>query len=112
MYAEISSELLMPGVSLQTEDISYGNLTSGLKKGTVNSFVSNGNISLNFSNMSAETVSTQPQTNVLIDAQVELSYYSFDEPLSEESDLVHFVALVTKNVRLILFRLLQTLLMF
>ena len=91
--AEISSELLMPGVSLQTEDISYGNLTSGLKKGTVNSFVSNGNISLNFSDMSAETVSTQPQTNVLIDAQVELSYYSFDEPLSEESDLVHFVAL-------------------
>ena len=74
--SEISSELLMPGVSLQTEDISYGNLTSGLKKGTVNSFVSNGNISLNFSDMSAETVSTQPQTNVLIDAQVELSYYS------------------------------------
>ena len=63
--SEISSELLMPGVSLQTEDISYGNLTSGLKKGTVNSFVSNGNISLNFSDMSAETVSTQPQTNVL-----------------------------------------------
>ena len=87
--SEISSELLMPGVSLQTEDISYGNLTSGLKKGTVNSFVSNGNISLNFSDMSAETVSTLPQTNVLIDAQVELSYYSLDEPLSEESDLVH-----------------------
>ena len=62
--SEITSELLMPGVSLQTEDISYGNLTSGLKKGTVNSFVSNGNISLNFSDMSAETVSTQPQTNV------------------------------------------------
>ena len=95
--SEITSELLMPGVSLQTEDISYGNLTSGLKKGTVNSFVSNGNISLNFSNMSAETISTQPQTNVLIDAQVELSYYSFDEPLSEESDLVHFVALGNKE---------------
>ena len=31
------SELLMSGVSLQTENISYGNLTSGLKKGTVNS---------------------------------------------------------------------------
>ena len=87
----------MPGVSLQTENISYGNLTSGLKKGTVNSFVSNGNISLNFSDMSAETVSTQPQTNVLIDAQVELSYYSLDEPLSEESDLVHFVALGNKE---------------
>ena len=95
--SEISSELLMPGVSLQTEDISYGNLTSGLKKGTVNSFVSNGNISLNFSDMSAETVSTLPQTNVLIDAQVELSYYSLDEPLSEESDLVHFVALGNKE---------------
>ena len=95
--AETRSELLMPGVSLQTEDISYGNLTSGLKKGTVNSFVSNGNISLNFSNMSGETISTQPQTNVLIDAQVELSYYSFDEPLSEESDLVHFVALGNKE---------------
>ena len=30
--SEITSELLMPGVSLQTENISYGNLTSGLKK--------------------------------------------------------------------------------
>jgi Ca2+-binding RTX toxin-like protein len=87
----------MPGVSLQTEDISYGNLTSGLKKGTVNSFVSNGNISLNFSDISADTVSTQPQTNVLIDAQIELSYYSLDEPLLEESDLVHFVALGNKE---------------
>ena len=47
--------------------------------------------------MSAETVSTQPQTNVLIDAQVELSYYSLGEPLSEESDLVHFVALGNKE---------------
>ena len=47
--------------------------------------------------MSAETISTQPQTNVLIDAQVELSYYSLDEPLLEESDLVHFIALGDKE---------------
>ena len=54
--------------------------------------------------MSAETVSTLPQTNVLIDAQVELSYYSLDEPLSEESDLVHFVALGNKERAANLFR--------
>ncbi|RZP23130.1 MAG: DUF4214 domain-containing protein [Burkholderiaceae bacterium] len=95
--SEITSELLMPGVSLQTENISYGNLTSGLKKATVNSFVSNGNITLNFSDNSTETTSAQSQTNVLIDAQVELSYYSLGEPLSEESDLVHFVALGSKE---------------
>ena len=58
--AEVTSKLLMSGVSLQNENISYGNLTSGLEKGTVNSFLSNGNIPLNFADLSDVTSTLRP----------------------------------------------------
>ena len=95
--SKTTSELLMQGVSLQTEEITFGNLSSGLTKGTVNSFLSNGDVVLNFGDVSAVSTSNVSQTNVTLDTQVELSVYSFDEPLIEANDFVHFVALGGKE---------------
>ena len=97
VVSKTTSELLMSGVSLQTEEITYGNLTSSLEKGTVNSFLSNGDIALSFREASAEIASNLPQTNIIIDAQIELSYYSLNESLSDENDFIHFVALGGKE---------------
>ena len=95
--SKTTSELLMQCVILKTEEITFGNLSSGLTKGTVNSFLSNGDVVLNFGDVSAVSTSNVSQTNVTLDTQVELSVYSFDEPLIEANDFVHFVALGGKE---------------
>ena len=41
-----TSELLMNGVSLQKDTLTYGALSDGYEKKTLNSFLSNGDISL------------------------------------------------------------------
>ena len=95
--SETVSELLMPGVSLEKQTITYGNLNEGLKKGTVNSFLSNGNISLDFDTDSENSSGSIEGTALTINTQVELDYYTLDEPISESGDLIQFVGVGSKD---------------
>jgi len=95
VVSETSATLLMDGVSLQTETITFGDLTTGFEKKVLNSFLSNGNINLD---LDPTLLDNDPNASeITVGATVELSVFSLDEPIESAEEFVQFVAGADKN---------------
>jgi hypothetical protein len=85
---EASSKLLQTGVSLETNVLIYGD--SKIDKKILNSFISNGTISIELDDFASAGQSLT--SNISIDASLELSVYGFDTPIDNFDEFVEVLA--------------------
>jgi Ca2+-binding RTX toxin-like protein len=88
IISEASSKLLQTGVSLETNVLVYGD--SKIDKKILNSFVSNGTISIELDD--SASAGQMLTSSISIDASLELSVYGTDTPIDNFEEFIEVLA--------------------